>query len=63
MAEIDDDIAAIKVAIRQGARRVIFRSGGTQREIEYHSLTEMRAYLAELEGRSLPRRRVTLGSF
>ena len=63
MAELDDDIAAIKAAIRQGARKVIFRSGGTHREIEYHSLTEMRAYLATLEGVALPRRRVTLGTF
>jgi hypothetical protein len=63
MAEIDDEIAAIKAAIGQGARKVVFVSGGTRREIEYHSLTDMRDYLASLEAKKGARRRVTLASF
>jgi hypothetical protein len=63
MAEIDDEIAAIKAALAQGARKVIFRSGGTHREIEYHSLKDMREYLASLEAKKGIRRRVTLAAF
>ena len=63
MAEIDDEIAAIKAAIAQGARKVVFRSGGTHREVEYHSLKDMRDYLSSLEAKNGTRRRVTLAAF
>jgi hypothetical protein len=42
-------IAALEIAIAQGARRVIFHSGGTRREVEYFSLAEMRQQLELLK--------------
>ncbi len=53
MATKDDQITALEDAIAMGARKVIFHSGGTRREVEYHSLKEMREALAALKaGRS-----------
>lgn len=43
-----DDIDALKAAIATGARRVKFGSGPDSREVEYRSLDEMRATLADL---------------
>jgi hypothetical protein len=63
MAQVDDDIAAIRAALSQGARKVVFTSGGTRREVEYHSLKDMREYLAALEAQKGTRRRVTLAAF
>ncbi len=45
---LSERIAALEEAIASGARRVLFRSGGTQREVEYHSLKDMRNELARL---------------
>lgn len=43
------DIAALKRAIKTGARRVEFGSGETRRVVEYRSLAEMRQILADME--------------
>ncbi|KAB2783698.1 MULTISPECIES: phage head-tail joining protein [Brucella] len=51
MASIDDQIAALEEAILTGAKKVIFHSGGTRREVEYHSLKDMRETLADLRAR------------
>lgn len=63
MATIDEQIAALSDAIAQGARKVVFRSGGTHREIEYHSLKEMRDALTALQAQQGTRRRITLAAF
>lgn len=63
MATLDEQIAALQDAIAQGARRVIFRSGGTYREVEYHSLAEMQKALLALKASNGTGRRVTLASF
>lgn len=63
MATTDEQIAALQDAIAQGARKVIFRSGGTHREVEYHSLKDMRDALAALQAQVPGRRRVTLAAF
>jgi endonuclease IV len=49
MATTDDQIAALEDAMAMGARKVIFHSGGTRREVEYHSLKEMREALAAMK--------------
>jgi endonuclease IV len=48
---LDDQIDALEEAILTGARKVIFHSGGTRREVEYHSLKDMREALAALKAR------------
>ena len=50
MTEIEAQIAAIREAMASGAKRIVFTSGGTRREIEYQSLRDMRDQLAWLEG-------------
>lgn len=49
MAFPDEQIAALEEAIAMGARKVVFHSGGTRREVEYHSLKEMQQVLASLK--------------
>ncbi|MFT0892945.1 phage head-tail joining protein [Pseudochelatococcus sp. G4_1912] len=49
MSSIDDRIAALTEAIAMGAKRVTFHSGGTRREVEYHSLKEMQDLLDRLK--------------
>lgn len=49
MAWTQADIAALKRAIKTGARRVEFGSGETRRVVEYRSLAEMRQILADME--------------
>jgi len=51
MALIDDQITALEEAVAMGAKKIIFHSGGTRREVEYHSLKEMREALASLQSR------------
>ncbi|MCM2434141.1 phage head-tail joining protein [Agrobacterium rosae] len=51
MALIDDQISALEEAIAMGAKKVTFHSGGTRREVEYHSLKDMREALANLKSR------------
>ncbi|MET0170914.1 hypothetical protein CPJ18_01900 [Agrobacterium rosae] len=51
MALIDDQISALEEAVAMGAKKVTFHSGGTRREVEYHSLKDMREALANLKSR------------
>lgn len=62
MASIDDQIAALEDAILTGAKKVVFHSGGTRREVEYHSLKDMREALAELRSRKQGRSRIILAA-
>lgn len=50
-----EQVAALREAIATGARRIVFHSGGTRREVEYHSLKDMREALSWLEGQQTPR--------
>lgn len=63
MASIDDQIAALSDAIAQGAKRVVFHSGGTRREVEYHSLKDMRDTLAALQAQKSGGSRIILAAF
>lgn len=63
MADIDDQIAALSEAIAQGAKRVVFHSGGTRREVEYHSLKDMREALAALQAQKTGGSRIVLAAF
>ena len=62
MATLDDQIAALEDAITTGAKKVIFHSGGTRREVEYHSLKEMREALNDLRSRNSGRSRIILAA-
>ncbi len=62
MASIDDQIAALEDAILTGAKKVVFHSGGTRREVEYHSLKDMREALADLRSRKQGRSRIILAA-
>jgi hypothetical protein len=41
----------------------VFHSGGTRREVEYHSLKDMRAALAALEAKKAGGSRIVLAAF
>lgn len=58
-----EQIAALRAAIATGARRIVFHSGGTRREVEYHSLKDMREALTWLEGRQEPKPAVSYLAF
>lgn len=60
MADYSTQIAAIEEAIAAGAKRVTFMSGGTRREVEYHSLKDMMDAIDRLKAMQKPRSRVTL---
>lgn len=62
MASIDDQIAALEDAILTGAKKVVFHSGGTRREVEYHSLKDMREALADLRSRKQGSSRIILAA-
>lgn len=62
MASIDDQIAALEDAVLTGAKKVVFHSGGTRREVEYHSLKDMREALADLRSRKQGRSRIILAA-
>lgn len=49
MAIIDDQIAALEEALAMGAKRVVFHSGGTRREVEYPSLKELSDAIVRLK--------------
>lgn len=49
MAWTQADIAVLKRAIATGARRAEYGSGETRRVVEYRSLAEMKAILADME--------------
>jgi endonuclease IV len=58
-----EQIAALRAAIATGARRIVFHSGGTRREVEYHSLKDMREALTWLEGQQEPKPAVSYLAF
>lgn len=60
MADYTAQIAAIEAAIASGAKRVTFMSGGTRREVEYHSLKDMMDVLDRLRAAQTPRSRIVL---
>ncbi len=62
MALIDDQITALEEAVAMGAKKVTFHSGGTRREVEYHSLKEMREALAALKSRQSGGSRMVLAA-
>lgn len=63
MTDYTAQIAAIEEAIAQGAKRVLFRSGGTQREVEYHSIADMIKALEWMRAKQSPKSNVTLVAF
>ena len=63
MANLDTQIANLEDAIAQGTKRVVFISGGSRREVEYHSLKEMREALAALQAKKSGRSRIVLAAF
>ncbi|KAB1086480.1 hypothetical protein F4V91_08585 [Neorhizobium galegae] len=63
MTDNTAQIAALRDAIASGARRIQFRSGGTQREVEYHSLSDMMKALEWLEAQQSSRPRITRVAF
>lgn len=63
MADYTAQIAAIEEAMAQGARRVLFRSGGTQREIEYNSVADMIKAIEWMKSKMSTKSRVTLAAF
>jgi hypothetical protein len=54
MAYTQADLDAIKAAIATGALRVKFGSGPDSREVEYRSLSDMNATLAQIEAEVAP---------
>lgn len=49
-ANPEQQLAALREAIASGSRRVVFRTAvGGHNEVEYRSLSEMRAIVADLE--------------
>ena len=46
---------ALAAAIARGAKKVRYASGGTSQEVEYHSLAEMQALLADMRAQLAPR--------
>lgn len=63
MDDIDAQIEALTEAILMGAKRVVFHSGGTRREVEYHSLKDMREALAALKAQKSGGSRIILAAF
>lgn len=59
---IDEQIAALEAAIAMGAKRTVFHSGGTRREVEYHSLKDMREALAALKAQKTRPTRIVLAA-
>lgn len=58
MSALDDDIAALRAAIRTGARKVTYGYGHGRREVEYRSLDEMQRVLTGMEDEAAGRQRV-----
>lgn len=63
MTDYTAQIAALEEAIAQGAKRVLFRSGGTQREVEYHSMADMIKAVEWLKAKQSPKSNVILAAF
>lgn len=60
---IEDRIAALEEAIGSGVRRVVTQSNGVRTEIEYQSMADMRAALADLKAQQNSRPRTFLAGF
>lgn len=62
MAYTLDDYHALKAAIATGARKVVYRSSGEEREVTYRDLPEMERTLQLMEAELFPKAqtRVTL---
>lgn len=58
-----EQIAALREAILTGAKKVVFHSGGTRREVEYHSLKDVREALQWLEQQQNPTPAMTFVAF
>lgn len=58
-----EQIAALREAILTGAKKVVFHSGGTRREVEYHSLKDVREALQWLEQQQNPTPSMTFVAF
>ena len=68
MTTISDEIAAIREAIATGAKKIRFKDGSVEKEVDYPSFADLRARLDFLEGRAAEatgrrRRRVVLARF
>jgi hypothetical protein len=63
MASIDEQIAALQDAIADGVKKVVIHSAGARREIEYHSLKDMREALAALQAQKTAGSRIILAAF
>lgn len=63
MTDYTAQIAALEEAIAQGAKRVLFRSGGTQREVEYHSIADMIRALEWMRAKQSTKSNVILAAF
>jgi hypothetical protein len=63
MTDYTAQIAALEEAIAQGAKRVLFRSGGTQREVEYHSIADMIKALEWMRAKQSSKSNVILAAF
>lgn len=62
MAFSQDDIDALKAALATGARKVVYRSSGEEREVTYRDQAEMERTLQMMEDALNPtgRTRVTV---
>ena len=49
MATIDDEIAAIREAISTGAKKIRFKDGSVEKEVDYPSFKDLLDRLAWLE--------------
>lgn len=65
MADIDDEIAALRAAIVSGVRRVVTQTSGVRKEVEYPSFRDMKDRLDWLEAQKAGsgRRRGVLAGF
>lgn len=63
MAYTQDDIDTLQAAIVTGARKVKFGSGPDAREVEYRSLADMQAILAQMLAAVSPSARKVSTSF
>lgn len=63
MTDYTAQIAALEEAIAQGAKRVLFRSGGTHREVEYHSIADMIKALEWMRAKQSTKSSVILAAF
>lgn len=49
IADLQEKRAALVAALGEGALRIVFHSGGTRREIEYRSVTELERAIAAID--------------